>query len=279
MRPSWNGTISFGLVNIPVSLFSATRSERISFHLLHKKDMGRVGNVRKCKICGKDLSPEEITKGFEIEKDEYVEMTDNDFKKAEAVVETGHTIRIMDFVEQEEIDPKFFESPYYIVPGKNADHVYVLLRDALKKTKKVGIAKLVFREREHLAAVKPEGRALMLDTMHFADEINDGDGLQIPAESTKASGKELDMAEKLIGMMTSEFEPDKYKDTYREAIMEVIEKKSKGQALKVKAKRKEITTNVVDIMSKLKASLESTGKRKTTRTKSTPTRRRKTRAA
>jgi len=241
--------------------------------------MGRVGNVRKCKICGKDLSPEEITKGFEIEKDEYVEMTDEDFKKAEAVVETGHTIRIMDFVEQDEIDPKFFESPYYIVPGKNADHVYVLLRDALKKTKKVGIAKLVFRDREHLAAVKPDGGALMLDTMHFADEINDGNGLQIPAESTKASGKELEMAEKLIGMMTSEFEPDKYKDTYREAIMEVIEKKSKGQALKVKAKRKEITTNVVDIMSKLKASLESTGKRKTTAAKSTPTRCRKTRAA
>ena len=279
MRPSWNGTISFGLVNIPVALFSATRSERISFNLLHKKDMGRVGNVRKCKVCGKELSSEDITKGFEVEKDEYVEMTDEDFKKAEAVVETGRTIQIMDFVEQEEIDPKFFESPYYIVPGKNADHVYVLLREALKKTKKVGIAKMVFRDREHLAAIKPDGRALMLDTMHFAEEINDGEGLQIPAQTAKVGAKELDMAEKLIGMMSGEFEPDKYKDTYREAIMEVIEKKSKGQAVKVKTKKKEITTNVVDIMSKLKASLEGTGKRKTTTARSAPARRRKSRAA
>jgi DNA end-binding protein Ku len=279
MRPSWNGTISFGLVNIPVALFSATRSERISFNLLHKKDMGRVGNVRKCKVCGKELSPEDITKGFEVEKDEYVEMTDEDFKKAEAVVETGRTIQIMDFVEQEEIDPKFFESPYYIVPGKNADHVYVLLREALKKTKKVGIAKMVFRDREHLAAIKPDGRALMLDTMHFAEEINDGEGLQIPAQTAKVGAKELDMAEKLISMMSGEFEPDKYKDTYREAIMEVIEKKSKGQAVKVKTKKKEVTTNVVDIMSKLKASLEGSGKRKTTTARSTPTRRRKSKAA
>ena len=279
MKPSWNGSISFGLVNIPVYLYSATDSERVSFNLLHKKDMGRVGNVRKCKLCGKELTQQDITKGFEVEKDECVEMTDEDFKKAEDSVETGHTIQIMDFVGLDEIDPKFFESPYYIIPGKNADHVYVLLRDALKKTKKVGVAKMVFRDREHLAAVKAEGRTLMLDTMHFANEIKDTEGLRIPAEGTKATGKELEMAEKLIGMMTSDFEPGKYKDTYREAIMTVIDKKAKGLSVKSKAKKPSVTTNVVDIMSKLKASLESSNKRKPTKAKSTPAARKKSRAA
>jgi DNA end-binding protein Ku len=261
MRPSWSGSISFGLVNIPVALFSATRSERISFNLLHKKDMGRVGYVRKCKFCGKELSQDDIVKGFEVNKDEYVELTDKDFEKAEAAIETGHTIQIIDFVKQDEIDPKFFEAPYYIVPGKNTDHIYVLLREALKKTKMVGVARMVFRDREHLAAIKPDGRALMLDTMHFADEINEGDELDIPKETAKVNIRELEMAQKLIGMMSGKFNPDKYKDTYREALLDLIEK------VKVPAKRKAAATNVVDIMSKLKSSLEKSGERKTTKAK------------
>jgi DNA end-binding protein Ku len=281
MRPAWNGTISFGLVNIPVALYSATRSERISFNLLHKKDMGRVGNIRKCKLCGKELSPDDITKGYEVDKDEYIEITDEDLEKAEAEVEAARTIQIMDFVEQDEIDPKFFDSPYYVVPGKNADHVYVLLREALKKTKKVGIAKLVFRDREHLAAIKPDGRAIMLDTMHFADEISEGDDLKIPSESAKVGAKEIAMAEQLVEMMSDEFDPEKYKDSYREALLAVINKKSTGVKTKGSTKRQKetATTNVVDIMSRLKASLEkSPAKRKTT-AKASPARRRKTRAA
>jgi DNA end-binding protein Ku len=245
--------------------------------------MGRVGNVRKCKVCGRELSSDDIVKGYEVEKDEYVEMTDEDFEKAEAAVEGGRTIQIMDFVEQDEIDPKFFESPYYIVPGKNADHVYVLLREALKKTQKVGIARMVFRDREHLAAIKPDGRALMLDTMHFAEEINEGESLSIPAESAKIGVKELNMAEKLIDMMSGEFEPDKYKDSYREALLEVIEKKAQGQQIKATPRKKEVTTNVVDIMSKLKASLEEkpAPRRKTAAkaTKVASARKRKKRAA
>jgi DNA end-binding protein Ku len=280
MRPAWNGTISFGLVNIPVALYSATRSERISFNLLHKKDMGRVGNVRKCKMCGKELSPDDITKGYQIEKDEYIEITDQDLEKAEAEVETSRTIQIMDFVEQDEIDPKFFDSPYYIVPGKNADHVYVLLREALKKTGKVGIAKLVFRDREHLAAIKPDGRAIMLDTMHFADEISESDDLKIPSESAKVGAKEITMAEQLVEMMTDEFNPEKYKDSYREALLEVIDKKAKGVKPKAHTQRqKEAVTNVVDIMSRLKASLEKSPTKRKTTTKGSRTRRRKTRAA
>lgn len=262
MRPSWSGSISFGLVNIPVSLYSATRSERISFNLLHKKDMGRVGYVRKCKYCGRELSSEDIVKGFEVEKDEYVEITDKDFEKAEAVIESSRTIQIIDFVKQDEIDPKYFESPYYVAPGKNADHIYVLLREALKKTRMVGVARMVFREREHLAAIKADGRALMLDTMHFADEINDGDEITFPKEGSKVSAKELDMAQKLIGMMSGKFNPTNYKDNYREALLDVIEKKAKGIEVKTPSGRKTTTTNVVDIMSKLKASLEKSGSRK-----------------
>jgi DNA end-binding protein Ku len=242
--------------------------------------MGRVGNVRKCKMCGKELSPDDITKGYQIEKDEYIEITGQDLEKAEAEVETSRTIQIMDFVEQDEIDPKFFDSPYYIVPGKNADHVYVLLREALKKTGKVGIAKLVFRDREHLAAIKPDGRAIMLDTMHFADEISESDDLKIPSESAKVGAKEITMAEQLVEMMTDEFNPEKYKDSYREALLEVIDKKAKGVKPKAHTKRqKEAVTNVVDIMSRLKASLEKSPTKRKTTTKGSRTRRRKTRAA
>ena len=273
MKPSWNGNLSFGLVNMPVSLYSATRSERIEFHLLHKKDMGRVGYVRRCKVCGRELEADDIIKGYEIAKDEYIEITDEDFEKAEAVIENSHTIQITDFVDQEAIDPKYYDSPYYVAPGKNAAHVYTLLRDALKKSGKVGIATLVFREREHLAAIKSDGRALMLDTMHFSDEINDGDELNLPPANTKVSPKELTMAQKLIDMMSGEFEPEKFKDRYREALMDVIDKKSKGIKVKTKTTRKRTATNVVDIMSKLKASLEGTGKRKVA------TKRKKTRAA
>lgn len=276
-RPSWNGTISFGLVSIPVSLYSATRSEaeKISFHLLHAKDMGRVGNQRVCKLDGKQLSPDEIVKGYEVAKDEYVVITDEDIKTAEESIETSRTIQISDFVDESEIDPRYFEEPYYIVPGKNADHVYVLLREALKKTKKVGIAKLAFRSREHLAAIKAEGRAIVLETMHFAAELTPIEDLGLPSEESKVGAKELSMAEQLIGMMASEFEPEKYKDSYREAMLAVIEKKSKGKEIKPSAKKPAASTNVVDIMSKLKASLEATSSaRKTTAARSSSSRKR-----
>ena len=199
MRPSWSGSISFGLVNVPVALFSATRSERISFNLLHKKDMGRVAYVRKCKFCGKELSQDDIVKGFEVDKDEFVELTDNDFKKAEAAIETGHTIQIIDFVKQ--------------------------------------------------------------------DEINEGDALDIPTENAKVNIRELEMAQKLIGMMSGKFKPDKYKDTYRDALLDLIEKKAKGVEVKAPLRRKVATTNVVDIMSKLKSSLEKSGERTTVKAK------------
>ena len=261
MRPIWNGMISFGLVNIPVGVFSATRSERLAFHLLHEKDMGRINNVRVCQVDGKEVPYEDLVKGYEYEKGEYVVLTDEDFEKAAA--ETSKTISITDFVDVEEIDPMFFETPYYLVPGKSADHAYVILRETLKETQKAGIAKVAFREREHLAAVKPHGRALMLDIMHFPEEITPAGELELPAEKAKITDKELKLAEQLVESMTAKFDPKKYKDTYRERLEELIEKKLEGKTIHVKTTKRKATTNVVDITALLQKSLRASGKHKT----------------
>jgi len=268
MRPIWNGAISFGLVNIPVGVYSATHSERISFNFLHKADLGRIHNVRVCDVCGKQVPYDDLVRGYEYEKGEYVALEEEDFDKI--AIESTKTIRVMEFVDQEEIDPMFFDTPYYLAPGKNADHVYALFREALKKSGRVGIAKVAFREREHLAAVKPHGKALMLDTLHFADEIAKTSGLDLP-EKLKVTEKESKLAERLIEEMSGKFEPEKYEDSYREGLIEMIEAKVKGKHGKTKkvAARK-ATTNVVDIMAKLKASLKASGAQTSTRTRATP---------
>jgi len=266
MRPIWNGMISFGLVNIPVGVFSATRSERLEFHLLHEKDLGRINNVRVCQVDGEEVPYEDLVKGYEYEKGEYVVLTDEDFEKAAA--ETSKSISITDFVDVEEIDPMFFETPYYLVPGKNADYAYVILRETLKQTQKAGIAKVAFREREHLAAVKPHGRALMLDIMHFPEEITPASELELPGEKATIKDKELRLAEQLVESMTAKFDPKKYKDTYRERLEELIQKKVKGKPIHVKTAKRKATTNVVDITALLQKSLKASGKQKTKTTAS-----------
>jgi len=266
MRAIWNGAISFGLVNIPVGVYSATHSERISFHFLHKKDMGRIHNLRVCEVDDKEVAYEDLVRGYEYEKGEYVALEEKDFERI--AIETNKNISIVDFVDQSEIDPMFFDTPYYLAPGKNADHVYALFREALTKSGKVGIGKVAFREREHLAAVKAHGNALMLDTLFFADEIARTTGLDLPAKSARITERERKLAEKLIDEMSTKFEPEKYKDTYREALVEMIEQKLKGKGRRAKkvASRKP-TTNVVDIMSKLKASLKASSSKTRTTTK------------
>ena len=261
MRPIWNGMISFGLVNIPVGVYSATRSERLEFHFLHEKDMGRINNVRVCQVCGQEIPYDDLVKGYEYEKGEYVALTEEDFEKA--AIESSKNISIMDFVNVEEIDPMFFDTPYYLVPGKNADHAYVVLRETLKQSGKAGIARVAFREREHLAAVKPHGRALMLDIMHFANEITPASELELPAEKAKVNEKEIKLAKQLVESMTDKFDLKKYKDTYREQLEEVIEKKLKGRPVRVKASKRKATTNVVDITALLAKSLKASGKKKT----------------
>jgi len=257
MRAIWNGAISFGLVNIPVGVYSATHSERISFHFLHKKDLGRIHNVRVCDIDGEEVAYEDLVKGYEYEKGEYVAMEEEDFDRI--AIETNKNISIEDFVDQAEIDPMFFDTPYYLAPGKNAAHVYALFREALQKSGKVGIGKVAFREREHLAAIKAHGNALMLDTLFFADELSKTTGLDLPAKGTRITERERKLAEQLIAEMTTKFDPEKYRDTYREALLKMIEQKLKGKGGKArKVAARKATTNVVDIMSKLKQSLKAT---------------------
>jgi DNA end-binding protein Ku len=266
MRPIWNGAISFGLVNIPVGVYSATHSERISFHYLHKKDLGRIHNVRVCDVDGKEVAYEDLVRGYEYEKGEYVALEDEDFDRI--AIETNKNISIVDFVDQAEIDPMFFDTPYYLAPGKNADHVYALFREALSKSGKVGIGKVAFREREHLAAIKAHGNALMLDTLFFADELAKTTGLDLPAKSAKITERERKLAEQLIDEMSAKFEPEKYKDTYREALLEMIDQKLKGKGRKTKkATARKATTNVVDIMSKLKESLKASSSKTRTSVK------------
>jgi len=263
MRPIWSGSIQFGLVSIPVGVYSATSSERISFNLLHKKDHGRIRNKRICEVEGTEVSNDDIVKGYEYEKGEYIEMTEKDFESI--AIESTKIINITDFVSHDEIDPMFFDTPYYLAPGKGASQTYLLLREALKKSGKVGIAKVAIRQREYLAAVKAHGTALMLETMHFAAEITDPEELKLPPENAKIDSRQLKMAEQLIDGLTDEFEPKQYQDTYREALLKVIDDKLKGKKTKPAATHKTQSTKVVDIMDRLKASLEAVDKGKATK--------------
>jgi DNA end-binding protein Ku len=260
MKAIWSGSIQFGLVNIPVSVYSATRSERISFHLLHKTDYGRVRNQHICELEGKVLTGDEIVKGYEYEKGEFIEMTDEDFGKV--AIKSTKVIEISDFVDYLQIDPVFFDTPYYLVPGKTAAKPYALLRQALSTSGKAGIGKVAIRQREYLAAVRPHGDTLMLETMHFADEITSTKNLDLPADSAKIDKRELKVAEQLVEAMASSFDPAKYKDTYGEALLGLIEQKLKGGAGKPAAMPRPAATKVVDIMDKLKQSIKEAKKQK-----------------
>jgi len=263
MKSVWDGAISFGLVNIPVSVFPATKSHELSFHFLHGKDKGRIHNDRVCEVCEEKVAYTEIVRGYEYEKDRFVILTDEDFEKVD--LESAKSLTILDFVDSEEIDPMFFDKPYYLLPEKGGEKAYVLLREGLKHSGKVGIAKIILRTRESLAALKPKGPALMLDLMHFASEIKGMSEFKFPPEETRLERKELQMAEKLIDSMASAFKPERYHDTYHDNLMALIEKKLKGKEIKAVPKRHE-ATNVIDLMSKLKASLEENSKRRKRKT-------------
>jgi DNA end-binding protein Ku len=262
MRAIWKGSISFALVSIPISLFSATRSNELSFHYLHKKDMSRVSNKRFCNAEETEVAWEELTRGYEYEKDRYIEITDEDLDKAD--VELTKTIQIQEFVQEEEIDPVFFEKPYYLEPQKGGERAYALMRDALAQSKKVGIAKVVMKSREHLAAVKAVGNMLTLQTMRFAHEIVDASSLNLPSKP-EISKKEMDLANTLIDSMSDKFDPSRYKDDYYEKVMEIIRMKLAGVAPQAPAAKGPSPTNVVDLMEVLKQSLTETKKAKATR--------------
>jgi len=258
MRAIWKGAISFGLVNIPVGLYSATRtSNEIKFRLLRDRDHSPVKYKRVAEADGKEVPWENIVKGYEFDKDEFIPLTEKDFERVN--IKSSQTVDIREFVSLEEIDPMFFDQPYFLAPEKGGDKAYVLLREALKNSGKVGIAKVTIKTREHLAAVKPLDNALVLELMHFADEIADASELNLP-KNVEAGKKELAMAESLIKGMNEKWDPDKYKDEYREALIKVIEEKIKAGGKEIPAGKPKAgrPTNVVDLVSVLQQSLDQT---------------------
>jgi DNA end-binding protein Ku len=266
-RAIWKGSISFGLVNIPIALYPATRREELKFRLLRKSDLSPANYKRVAEKDGKEVPWNQIVKGYEYEKGKYVVLKDEDFERVD--LEATQTVDIQDFVDQEEIDPIFFYKPYYLEPQKGGDKAYVLLRDALKDSGKVGIAKVVIKTREYLAGVKPEDGVLVLELMHFADELADPGRLHIP-KKIEVGKREMNMAKSLIDSMSSKWNPEKYRDDYREALMEVIEEKVEagGKEIEEKPKRAPKPTKVIDLVSVLQKSLEQTGAKKKATTKS-----------
>ena len=260
-RAIWKGSISFGLVNIPIALYPATRKEDLRFRLLRKDDLSPVNYKRVAEKDGKEVPWDQIVKGYEYDKGKYVVLKEEDFQRVD--LEATQTVDIKDFVDLDEIDPMFFYKPYYLEPQKGGDKAYALLRDSLKEKKKVGIAKVVIKTREYLAGVKPEDGALLLELMHFAEELSDTSKLNIP-KKVEVGKRELNIATALIDSMSAKWNPEKYKDDYREALMEVIEEKVEagGKEIEERPKKAPKPTKVIDLVKVLQQSLERTGKSK-----------------
>ena len=257
-RALWKGSISFGLVNIPIALYPATRRDELKFRLLRKGDLSPVNYKRVAEKDGKEVPWDQIVKGYEYEKGKYVVLKEKDFQRVD--LEATQTVDIQDFVDLDDIDPMFFYKPYYLEPQKGGDKAYALLRDSLQESKKVGIAKVVIKTRQYLAGVKPEDGVLVLELMHFADELADPGKLRVP-KKVEVGKKEMNMAKSLIGSMSDKWTPQKYHDEYREALRDVIEQKVKDgdQEIEEKPRRAPKATKVIDLVSVLQKSLDQTG--------------------
>lgn len=252
MRAMWKGSISFGLVNIPVKLISASHDKEFSFKMLHKKDMSEIRYAKICKVEDKEVPWNEIVKGYEYKPGEFITMEEEDFKKVN--LKKSSSIDIMHFIKEDEIDTIFYMKPYFLEPEKNGANAYNLLLEALKKSKKVGICKFVLHHREHLAVLKPFENAIILNEMRYLDELSRVKDLNIPAKAN-ISTQEMTIAIKLIDHMTAKFNPKEYKDTYSEDLRDMILKKGKGKKISPKGHEAK-PSKIVDIMSLLKQSLE-----------------------
>lgn len=264
MRPIWKGAISFGLVTIPVQVLPATSAaEKISFKMLRKKDLSPIKYKRVAETDGKEVPWEEIVKGYEYEKGKFVIFTDEDFDKVE--LESVDSIAIQEFVDLAEINPIFFDKPYYVEPLKGGGAAYALLRDVLSETGKVGIAKVAMRGKQHLAALKANGQLLALELLHFPQEIAPAEEIRVP-EIKPLGSREKAMAKSLVEQMTGTWKPEQYADEYSDALMKLVDKKiaAGGKELPTSDKRSTPTaTNVIDLMSVLEQSLKGGGKKPT----------------
>jgi DNA end-binding protein Ku len=251
-RPIWSGTISFGLVSVPVRMYSATESKELKFHFLHKDDLSPIGYDKVRKDTGEHVDPDDIVRGFEIEKGRFVELTEEDLDRLD--IELTHSIDICDFVDIEEIDPIYFRKAYYLLPQDGAEKPYRLLLRALEESGKVGIAKVVIRKKQHLAALRPWNGVILLETMYFADEIR-------KPESVDSGGKlrsaEVEMARSLVDNLSDSFDPEKYDDTYRKELLDLLREKAETGEISAPDEEPE-EAEVVDLMSALRESVERT---------------------
>lgn len=282
-RVLWKGAISFGLVNIPVNLYSADSRNDLDMTMLDRKTLSPIGYERINKKTGKKVPWEDIVKGYEYEKERYVVLSDEDFRRAN--VEATQTVDILGFVEAGHIPILYYETPYYLTPGKRGEKGYVLLRETLKRTGKVGIAQVVIRTKQRLAALTPVGNLLVLDTLRYGNEVRDTKDLDLPTQELTAAGvnpKELEIAERLVENMTEDWNPEKYRDTYREDILALVEKKIQAGQTEVitqpddgkeETQEERSRGKVVDLMALLKRSVEANAKDRPARRAGAPGRR------
>ena len=261
MPAIWTGAINFGLVTIPVKVFTAVRSEDLSFNMLHAKDGGRIKNLRTCSVDGQPVPFDEIVKGYEYEKGQYVELTDEDFKKVNPVA--SQSVDILEFVDLDKINPMFFDKPYYLEPSKQGKHAYALLRESLNSANKVAIARVVMRTKEYIAAVKPIGDALVLCLMNWASEIVPSDTLELPGTDEALPDAEMKMAKMLIDTMTvEEFEPEKFANKYHDELLAMIEARAQGKEVPKAKEPAAPRKKLVNLMDVLAQSLEESKKRR-----------------
>jgi DNA end-binding protein Ku len=261
-RALWKGSISFGLVNIPVELHTAVRNHRPKFRMLHAKDKSPVRFERVCIRDGTPVAWEDLVKGYEYQEGRFVVITQDDFKAA--ALEKTRTVDIVDFVEAEEIDDRFFETPYYLVPSKGGERAYALLREAIRESKRIGIAKFIMRDAQHLAAVEAIEDAIVLTIMRFDDELVDVAGFDLPS-AKDVRKPELDMAKALVNSLAAEWDPSKYTDQYRENLMRIIKAKVEGAEPELESPQEPRQAEVVDLMERLRRSLGQAGEAKAAR--------------
>ncbi|MDP9236526.1 MAG: Ku protein [Chloroflexota bacterium] len=255
-RSIWKGAVSFGMVSIPIKLYTATEEKDVSFNLLHKKDGVRIKQQRYCPADDAVIEWNDVARGYEIAPDQYVIMEPEDFDKVP--VDTTHTVEITDFVPADQIDPIYYQKTYYLEPEKVGGKPFALLREVLKDSELVALAKITLRQKEQLCTLRVFENTIALETMLYADEIRSVEDLEIPAD-VKVNEKELKMAKSLVDMLTGEFEPEKYHDNYREALLELIERKSEGEEIKRPAP---VAGKVTDLMEALRASVEAAKREK-----------------
>lgn len=257
-RPIWRGSLSFGLVAIPVQLHTAVRENRPRFRLLHAKDKSPIKYERVCQRDGTPVAWEDLVKGYEYQKGRYVVLTKEDFKAA--AVEKDRRVQVSDFVPADAIDDRYFDQPYYLLPDKGGEHAYAVFHQALKETGRIGIGKVVLRERQHLVAVESiEGR-LVLTMLRFAEEVVEAPALA--GERVKVAPKELKLAQDLIEALAAEWNPDQYKDDYQENLKEVINSKLKGETIELEGDEPRMRADVIDLAERLRASLKAAEGRK-----------------